>query len=604
MKTHKAEREYRIREKEYTEQYEKENQRYNLLSNLRLAAFIAIIGGAALYYSGYRFSGGMIFSASLLSFILFVVRHGKVKRRREQAFSLAGVNRRSLARITGKWVEFTDRGEEYIDPEHPFGTDLDIFGQASMFQWINNTFTFLGREFLKNTLTRPLKDEVIIKERQAALGELSEKLDWRQQFQADSSALENARNAPDSLFKWAENENHTFRRPWMRRIISLLTSVTVLSVFLAYLYYRDFFYLTGMLLLIQLTLFIVGLRYYSNAYEVAGLHKDSIAIFQKLLAAIEKEKFEAKYLIDLRAGLIDSKGSFASKQISELAFIVEMMSFKNNPLLYFLFNVFFLWDYHCMLLLEGWKKKSGRSLRTWLTTIGSFEELSSLAAIRYDNPEWGMPQLTHERQYLSARGMGHPLLPAESRVCNDLDIKGPGNVLLITGSNMSGKSTLLRTVGLNMLLALTGSPVCAGEFKCSIMDVYTSMRVNDNLEKKISSFYAELLRIKTIIEAASEDNSVLFLLDELFRGTNTKDRHTGAKAVLRKLSKLGAAGLVSTHDLELGELEKDEEVKVKNYHFIEAYENRQLIFDYKLRPGISKTANAIYLMKMVGIDEL
>ncbi|MBP1761285.1 MAG: mismatch repair protein MutS domain protein, partial [Firmicutes bacterium] len=434
--------------------------------------------------------------------------------------------------------------------------------------------------------------------------ELAGKLDWRQHFRAKGNLIKNGRNNPESLFVWAENENHIFRRPWLIWGIRSITTVTMILFLLAFFSDIRFLYLAGIMLLIQLVLFMIGLRLSSDAYGVINLHRDGIVTFQKLLAMIEKENFKSGYLAGLTSNLIGTNGNHASKQIDKLSSIADMMNFRYGQLFYFLIDVLFLFDYHCMFALEKWKKQSGKNIRPWITVIGSFEEISSLAIIRYDNPDWCFPQFTDAKQNLAAVNMGHPLLPSDVRVCNNLKIKGIGNVLLITGSNMSGKSTLLRTVGVNLVLAYTGSPVCANDFTCSIMDIYTAMRVNDNLEKKISSFYAELLRIKTIVQAAEKNCSILFLLDEIFKGTNSRDRHIGASVVIKKLSKMGAAGLVSTHDLELGELESDKDFDIENYHFSESYVNNQIVFDYKLRTGVSKTTNALYLMRMVGIDEL
>ena len=601
MDKYNAKHEYQIRAKRYSQQFNKEDHLYNILSNLRLVAFLGIILGAILYYFGYRIFGSWFSVCALVIFFIFIVQHEKVRKRKEVAFYLAGINRQALDRITGKWVQFTDKGKEYVDQEHQYSIDLDIFGQASVFQWINNTFTFLGRKFLKDTLIEPEKEILKIKERQAAINELADKLDWRQHFLAEGSSIKNGLKNPESVLKWAENENYIFRRPWLIVVIRLISAATVVSLLLPFINIR-FLYLTGILLLIQLILFLIGLRFHTNANELTYLHKDTILTFQKLLTQIEREKFAAKYLSELKSSLTDSNGNYASKQINELSFIFDIMTFKNSPLIYFILNIIFLLDYHCMFALEKWKGKSGHSLRTWLAVIGRWEELSSLATIKYDNPDWCFPRFTISNQNLSAQAMGHPLLFSEARVCNDLNIKGSGKVLLITGSNMSGKSTLLRTVGLNLVLAYTGAPVCASGFTCSIMDIYTSMRVNDNLEKNISSFYAELLRIKTIIQAASKSNSILFLLDEIFKGTNSKDRHMGAAAVIRTLSTMGAVGLVSTHDLELADLEHDKDIDLENYHFSESYANNQIIFDYRLCAGVSKTTNAIYLMKMVGID--
>jgi hypothetical protein len=601
---HHAEHEYQKRARKYTDEFNKANRLYNILSNLRLAAFVGIITGIVLYYLDYHLSGIVLSVCSLIFFVMLIVLHERVQNKKDLAYSLAGLNRQGLERISGKWVDFADNGEEYLNPEHQYSYDLDIFGRSSVFQWINQTFTYLGRSFLQNTLLEPSNDTAIISARQDAIHELADKLDWRQHFRAEGSMIKNGRNNPESLFAWAENENQIFKRPWPIWGIRLITSVTMISFILAYFADIRFLYIAGIMLLLQLVIFMIGLRLSSDAYGVINRHRDGIVAFRKLLAMIEKEKFRSGYLAGLKSNLLDANGNSASKQIDKLSSIADLMNFRYGQLFYFVIDVLFLFDYHCMFALEKWKKQSGDNLRPWFTVIGRFEEISSLAIIRYDNPDWCFPHFTESKQNLAAVNMGHPLLPADVRVCNNVKIKGSGHVLLITGSNMSGKSTLLRTVGVNLVLAYSGAPVCAADFTCSIMDINTAMRINDNLEKRISSFYAELLRIKTIVQAAEKSSSILFLLDEIFKGTNSRDRHTGASAVIKKLSKTGAVGLVSTHDLELGGLESDKDFDIENYHFAESYANNQIIFDYKLRSGVSKTTNALYLMRMVGIDKI
>jgi DNA mismatch repair ATPase MutS len=231
-------------------------------------------------------------------------------------------------------------------------------------------------------------------------------------------------------------------------------------------------------------------------------------------------------------------------------------------------------------------------------TAAELEGLASLAIIHFDHPEWAMPEIVPDNAGIVAVNMGHPLLV--NSICNDISIDKHAGILLITGSNMSGKSTLLRTVGINLVLAYAGAPVCARQFRCSLLRIYTCMRVSDNLGKNISSFYAELLRIKQIVSASQTEGKIFFLLDEIFKGTNSQDRHTGAKVLIRQLSKVGAMGMVSTHDQELGDHES--ELGIRNYHFREYYKNDEIYFDYKLRSGISTTRNAMYLIKMAGID--
>ena len=265
-----------------------------------------------------------------------------------------------------------------------------------------------------------------------------------------------------------------------------------------------------------------------------------------------------------------------------------------------------------MIALEKWKQQSGQAMGDWFDALGEMEALASLAVIRFDHPDWVMPTIydindseanepEQSKPIFEAAGLGHPLLHKEKRRRNDLTFNHQVKVLLITGSNMSGKSTLLRTAGINLVLAYAGAPVCAHSFRASFMSINTCMRVSDNLGENISSFYAELLRIKRIVQEAETGKRVFFLLDEVFKGTNSLDRHTGARVLIKKLSQTNSLGLVSTHDLELCDLAQENK-RVANYHFQEYYQEGKIYFDYKLRPGPSTTRNALFLMQLAGIE--
>lgn len=282
---------------------------------------------------------------------------------------------------------------------------------------------------------------------------------------------------------------------------------------------------------------------------------------------------------------------------------------RYSALLMFILNALFLWDFHCVAALGKWKDHHGRHMRTWVETIGAFEALSSLAVIRQIHSDWSFPEIDepapaegHSQLPLTfiAKDMGHPLIASDKRVTNSITIENSLGV--VTGSNMSGKTTLLRTIGINLVLAYAGAPVCAQKLTCSIMNIFTSMRIHDDLNSGVSSFYAELLRIKMIIEYSHTRQPMIFLVDEIFRGTNSLDRIAGAETVLRNLSKDWIIGLISTHDFELCNLENQPGKLIKNYHFTEHYVDNQLCFDYKLRAGRSQTRNARYLMEMVGIE--
>ena len=320
-----------------------------------------------------------------------------------------------------------------------------------------------------------------------------------------------------------------------------------------------------------------------------------------MLKLIEKTKFRCCMLQDTQKNLYMNHSS-PSKQLDKLSRICSNISNRNN-MFYFVFDVLTLWDYQCEIALEKWKQECGKNLLQWFEGIAAFEAFSSLANLMHDNPDWVMPDIIDSNTLLvKAVQAGHPLI-TKGRISNDFELGNDRKVILVTGSNMSGKSTFLRTIGLNLVLAYSGAPVCAHSFSCSVMNVCTCMRISDNLEKNISSFYAELLRIKMIVEAVKTKGRIFFLLDEIFKGTNSYDRHHAAKVLISK------AGRKETHrhwypplDLELEILEKETNGQIANYHFQERYDNGQIKFVYKLRPGVSKTRNAIYLIEALGIE--
>jgi DNA mismatch repair ATPase MutS len=334
-------------------------------------------------------------------------------------------------------------------------------------------------------------------------------------------------------------------------------------------------------------------------FDTANKYKDAIRMYYRLILFFEQQNFRSEYLKTLKSRLVNNKGLTACQQINKLSKIIDAIDNRSNAF-FFIINLLTLWDYQFILVLENWKKTSGASLEKWFEAIGEVEALCSLSVLKHDNPEWAEPEFSEGSLCYEAKELGHPLL-SKTRVTNDLQLRNNASVMLITGSNMSGKSTLLRTAGINLVLAYAGVPVCAKSYRCSLMQIRSCMRTTDNLEQNTSSFYAELLRIREIIQASERGEKLFFLLDEIFKGTNSFDRHTGAEAVINKLSKSTALGLVSTHDLELGELEH-KNGNVRNYHFREFYKDDKIYFDYKLRTGVSTTRNASYLMKMAGID--
>ncbi len=593
-----AESKYNELKQKYQAMIERQTRTINLISNGRLVVFL-IAAALGIYFITKKNYGllGWDLGVFLVLFIPLIILHDHYFNKREYAIVLLKINEASLKRIHGEWNTFTDNGAEFFDDNHNYSQDLDIFGPGSLFQFINTTITYLGRFKLRNFLIAPTRSNEEIINRQEAVQELAQKLDWRQQYLAEGM-LESTMHDPQALFLWANSIEDFYRNPRVIFVFRLMPVITIIIGVLTFINPDPRYYSLIAALVIQFALLKINANQRGDILGVAYKFTENIKAYHKMLILIEQEEYSSRHLLHLKNRL-KSQGLTAGEQIRKLEKIEEAIANRQNQL-YIFFNIVLLLDYQFVFALEKWKEKSGNNLRVWLDIIGEFEALSSLAVLSYDYPEWRTPQILVEGPVFAAEEMGHPLL-MNSGVANNLKFAPPENILLITGSNMSGKSTLLRTVGINLVLAYAGGNVCAKMFKCSIMDIYTCMRINDNLEKSISSFYAELLRIKMIVKAVEEGQTIFFLLDEIFKGTNSIDRHTGAKVLIKKLSKAKLLGLVSTHDLELGDLEKESN-QIKNYHFQEYYHNNEIRFDYKLRPGVSNTRNAAFLMRMAGIE--
>ncbi|WML34802.1 DNA mismatch repair protein [Clostridium sp. OS1-26] len=572
----------------------------NFISALRLIVFIAVTGLAIFSYmiKKYYFSIPVLIVFGIL-FIILLSKHSKIRYNKKCSTLICKINDNSLKRLKGEWKSFEDAGEDFLNDDHNYSKDLDIFGKGSLFQYINTASTYLGREKIKYMLTAPNYSIEEIYDRQEAVKELSDNLGWRQRFMAEGKIATEKKKNPELLFKWGKEKNNLFCSGKFILMTYILPIITIGVSLLYFLSHSIPYYFPLICIGIQTIIIKFNFKKSNKILNVVYKYKKDIEVYSKMLNLIEKKRFKSRYLVKLKENLISENEITATKQINKLSIVVDLISDRAN-FFYHIVNIVTLWEYHCLIRLERWKKESGGCIEQWLNVIAEVEALSSLAVIKHDYPEWAMPEIKETSLIVEAKNIGHPLI-TKNRVCNNLRIDRNQSIFLITGSNMSGKSTLLRTVGINLVLAYAGASVCADTFCCSIMNIYTCMRISDNLEENVSSFYAELLRIRKLVDATKEKEPVFFLLDEIFRGTNSKDRHTGAKVLIEKLSNENALGMVSTHDLELADIEYKND-KVKNYHFREHYENDEIYFDYKLRSGVSTTRNAIYLMRMAGID--
>ncbi|KMT20939.1 MutS family DNA mismatch repair protein [Clostridium cylindrosporum] len=569
----------------------------NAISFIRLIVAVIIIVYAVKSLSGgIKPLEGLFAISGILLFIVFVVMHLKVKYHERYLNSKIEVLNEYIERLEGKWVQFNDFGEDAINKDHSYSSDLDIFGKGSLFQLINTTKTFLGRLHLVNTLKGNYDFEKLgIK--QEAVKELSSKLDFDIELQTLGSLNLDQDKDPKFLIDYAESRECIHNNKVFKFIIYSLPVILIVFAFLSYLTLsKIFFNITFVALIINIALngyfLIKGYRGFSKVSPF----KKNIKAYLNIIQLIEKAEFKGDYLKEIQFTF--KKDLLGSKVIGKLESIVNCIDLRYNAIAYFILNIIFLWDYQCMFSLEDFKVRYGNKIGEYLNAIGKLEEVISLSVIEQINSKTVYPNIEMNKGvFIDASKLGHPLIKGECRITNDISIDN--EIVIITGSNMSGKTTFLRTVGINLVLAYSGAPVIAERFSSSIMNILTSMRITDNLEMGISTFYAELIRIKKIIESSKKGETMIFLIDEIFRGTNSQDRILGAKNVIRSLSKNGVIGFISTHDFELCDLES---ANIKNKHFQEYYENNQILFDYKIKPGMSTTKNAKYLMKLVGID--
>ena len=532
----------------------------------------------------------------VIAFGILVNIHNRIKRKRSFEQRLAAINEEEIKRLKHDF-DGLDEGMDFMDESHPYAWDLDIFGSNSLFQLINRTGSYRGRQKLAEWMLNTPNAEVI-PPRQDAVKELTPMIDWRQRLQAEGQTGYKQTDVQKKRFyQWLDGKDviaaSKFYKilPWLMIAISCMTVTAMLAGILS-------FYFIFIPLVLSGYFLMKTAGYSRDTYEMTLSGIRTLSAIENSLKLIEGRNFETIRLRDLREKLLNRERA-ASKNIMALRKIFEWLSMRHNQI-YMLFNGFMLLDYFWLYRAEKWRSNYKMAVSSWFDALAEFEALSSMAAFAFAHRQYAWPEIMENPYNFIGKNAGHPLIPDDKRVCNDFSLRGRGAVCIITGSNMAGKSTFLRTVGINAVLAFMGAPVCASELKLSVFRVFTSMRTKDNLEENISSFYAELLRLKMLLSEVEKGMPVLYLLDEILKGTNSYDRHTGAQALIRQLSTSTAFGLVSTHDLELGRMAENNDL-ITNFHFDSRIDEEEIIFDYKLRPGICHNTNASRLMEKIGI---
>jgi hypothetical protein len=566
---------------------------------LRLLVFVA---GVSLEVFAWRF-GGFWWAPALLplfvGFGLLIKWNGRVHRRREFWEILVQLNVEEPTRLEGKTTE-GDGGLAFADKEHPYTGDLDVFGKRSLYALLDRCATVFGRTALANWLRTPA-DRPTVLARQEAARELAPLMDFRQLLTAEGRLPGKAQLDIAGLQAWLNTPAELSPNPFWARMTLLLPAVTVGLLVAGFMGYVPM-WLGGLLFGLQALIVRQTSKLAKHHFVETDRMAGALESYAELIAHIGGQPLQSPLGQQLQAQ-IKTEGKPAQDEIRAIVAILQRFELRLNGLVYFFMNFLFFWDIQSILRLEAWKARNAQRVIPWFEAIGEMEALCGLAALHDGHADWVFPEIVTGALQVEGEGLGHPLIPEAQRVNNPVALPQPGLAWLVTGSNMSGKSTYLRTVGVNVLLALVGAPVCAARLRLSPVAIAASMRTADSLEENTSSFYAELKRLKNVIASVQRGQPTLFLLDEILKGTNSKDRHAGARALIRQLIAGGGTGLVSTHDLELQDLAEGLPGRILNHNFnCDVSDDGKLLFDYRLREGVCQSMNATALMRAMGIE--
>lgn len=597
---------YAARQDRFAREYAALHARWNLVANLRLLAFV-MAAGCGIW--AVRARALPLGGAALLAFVGFLVlvrHHARLGAARQRAEAARAVNEEAVWRLRRDWTRLPPRAAADAPPGHPYAHDLDLLGRASLWHLLGTDATPMGAATLRAWLLAPAAPATI-RARQAGVAELAGALDLRDALQVQGRLAAGPSPDPEPFLRWAEGEPWLTRRPallWMARLLPLavwatlalwLTGIVTFPLWLVALFSVEIVWQSfgrrAVRLLTSVTAQEGAFRHYAGSFGVL----DGASFAAPVLAALQT---------DLAAG-----GHSAYQQMRRLERIARFV-IPPSAMAHGVLQRLFLWDFQVLAALGGWQATAGGRTRRWLAALGEVEALAALAGLAHAQPAWAFPAIEEEARALDATALGHPLLPDETRVANDVLVGPPGRFLLVTGSNMSGKSTLLRALGVNAVLAGAGGPVCAAALRMPPVDLWTSMRIQDSLAQGVSYYLAELQRLKAIVDAARRDGGgdgriLLYLLDEMLQGTNTAERQIAARRIIGHLVRQGAIGAVSTHDLHLADTPAMAEAARPVHfteHFVDGPDGPAMTFDYRLRPGVATSTNALRLMAIIGLD--
>ncbi|MFV8376827.1 MutS-related protein [Flavobacterium sp. LB1P62] len=586
---------YKAKKKSFSAELNTINKKYNSISIFRL--FTIVFFFVSMYYF-IKTSEVIFIALAVFLFGLFIILmrfHSKLVFKKQIKQALLEINENEISYLDRKITPF-ENGQEFNDFHHPYAYDLDIFGEHSLFQNLNRTAMFIGKKTLAKQLLTLLPNEEIVGNHEA-VKELSKKLDWRHEFLALAKISDDNKSSYEALLQWSKFESTPLSKTSI--VVSFITPTLFLGTGVGYLITSNPTFLSLLSILFVFNLGFLGKYLKRIQIEIANASNIDKIINQYglLIERVESESFQSEKLINLQQKLTFKKEN-ASVHLKQLASLFSNMDSIGNFVTGLLFNGTFLFNFHVLKGLIEWKKDHTEALEDWLEVIGEFEMLNSLANLSYNNPEFVFPNLNTNYE-IDFTNLGHPLLNKETRVGNDVSFN-PESFMILTGSNMSGKSTFLRSLGINIVLSGIGSPVCASQANIHPLPVLVSMRLSDSLSDSESYFFAEIKRLKLIMDEL-ENRSAFILLDEILRGTNSDDKRNGTIEVVKKVIQKKAIGAIATHDIEVCLTRNEYPNVLTNKCFEVEIINDDLHFDYKLRNGICKNRSATFLMKKMGV---
>lgn len=572
-------------------------QKIRNTSILRIIVFF--VAAIAIYFSTTISSIAFIVTLviGLTVFIFLIRKHLSLYKQKQWDEAMVKVNTYEISIINMKNnAEFS--GKEFIEEDHPFTSDLDIFGGKSVFGIINRSSTLNGKKELAKQLSNPNTDEKLIKLRQKAIEELRNKNSWRQEFQARGFLNPEKPGDVEGLKKWATQKDIGFNNNFYKSMLIINPLIGFSVVLLISLGLLN---ISAFVLFLILPFMLVGFKLgiINKEHNLMSKKTDLLIKYSKLFKLIEGEEFKSE-LISVIKNNVSVGGHSAFAEIKKLSKIMSSFDYRLNMIVGFLLNIFFIWDIRQIIRLEKWKNKNSDKLKLWFENLATIDEINSFAGFNYSSQLSNFPTFSDDFK-IDVKNAMHPFIKKENNVGNPISVSGWKQFKVITGANMAGKSTYLRTVGVNLVLAMTGSAVMADSFVFKPVEIITGIKTSDSLQDGESYFFAELKRLKAIIDRLENGDKLFVVLDEILRGTNSADKQKGSLGLVKQLLRLNASGIIATHDLELGKLINVFPDNITNNRFEVEIANNELVFDYKIKVGVSQNLNATFLMKKMGI---